>query len=223
MPYRKSYRRRRVFRRRRVSTRRIRSMIARSAEHKSYQVTLLSTFSSISTTWTEFDLAGPLIQGTDSFGQRVGRSITVIGLQVKGTLFGGAVGAGGVDDYYNTVRMCLLRMKQAKAGAALTPLATSGQALSSPLSKLSVPGLQHIYRDQYLPITNQPYGAGLCAPGHRAVNVYLKFKKPLKIDFAAAGAHNNQTQLYLSFISDSAAIPAPGFTSGWCRLIYTDA
>lgn len=223
MPFRRRIRRRRVVRRRRITTRRIRSIVARAAEHKSYQVTMQSQFPSLSTTWNEFDVVGPLVQGTDSFGQRIGRSITIIGLQVKGTLFGGSVGSGGLDEYYNTVRMVLLRMKQAKSGSALTPLATSGQALSSPLSRLSVPGLQHIYRDQLIPITNNPYGAGLCAPGHRMINLYLKFRKPLKIDYSAAGAQHNQTQLYLSFISDSSAVPHPGFTAGWVRLIYTDA
>lgn len=224
MPFRRrTIRRRRVFRRRRFATRRIRNIVARAAEHKSYQVTLLSQFPSISSTWSEFDILGPLTQGLDAFGNRIGRSITVIGLQLKGTIFGGATGASGVDDLYGTVRMCLLRMKQAKTGSALTPLATSGQTISSPLSRLSVPGLQHIYRDKYIPFTNQPFSATGAAAAHRNINIYLKFRKPLRVEYTATGANHNQTQLYLSFISDSGVVPSPGFSNGWARLFYTDA
>jgi len=173
--------------------------------------------------WIEEDVLAPIVGGTGSIGNRVGRKIAVTGLQIKGVLFGGAVGTGGFDDYYNTVRLVVLGFRSNKTGAALTPLSTTGLGFNSPLVKMSLPGLAHVFRDQMIGITNMPYGAGNCAPGHRMINIYIRFRKPLVVQYTTAGADTNQYQLYISMISDSAAVPSPGFTQGFYKLTYTDA
>lgn len=224
MPYR-SYRRRytprrRIYRRRSYGRRRMYRQPR--AERKYYQVTLHSILGGISSAWTENDLLGGIAQGLDSYSQRIGRSIKVHAVQVKGNLFGGAAGVGGIDDLYSNIRLCLLRFSAAKT-ASLTPLQTAGVQINSPLSHTVNPGLDHVYRDTTIPITNQPFGAGLAAAGHRAVNWYVKFRRPLHVNYTTASAQSNQVQLYLSAISDSTAVPHPAFEVGWVKVIYTDA
>lgn len=224
MPYR-SYRRRytprrRIYRRRSYGRRRMYRQP--SAERKYYQVTLPPTFGSVSNAWVEYDMLGQIAQGLDAVGQRLGRSIKVHGVQIKGNIFGGATGAGGLDEFYNNIRLCLLKFSAAKTGA-LTPLQTAGVQISSPLSHTVNPGLDHIYRDKYIALTNQGFGAGLASAGHRAINWYVKFRKPIHVNFTGVGVNTNQIQLYLSMISDSGAIPNPGFSAGWLKVIYTDS
>jgi len=201
----------------------IKRVVHSLSEYKSQQFTLVSLFPSISSSWIEQDILGSIIQGTDAFGQRVGRQISVSSLQIKGLLFGGATGSGGLDDYYNDIRMVVMRTKIDKLGGAITPLTASGITINSPLTKNSIAGLDKVYSDKYIGLTNNPYGNALCAPAHRAINMYLKFKTPLKITYTGTGADRNQTQLYICLISDSGIIPSPGMTVGFVKVNYTDA
>lgn len=201
----------------------VKRVVRSLSEYKSYQATLISYFPSISSSWIEQDMLAPITQGTEAFGQRVGRQILVSSLQIKGVLFGGCTGSGGIDDYYNDLRMVVYKSHSAKNGTGITPFATAGITINSPLTKNSIPGLEKVYSDKYIGLTNQPFGNGLCAPDHRSVNMYLKFKQPLKVDFTGTGADRNQTQLFVAFISDSGLIPSPGFTVGFIKMNYTDA
>ena len=53
----------------------------------------------------------------------------------------------------------------------------------------------------------------------RLVKIYYKFRKPIAIDYSAATVNRN---LVLSIVSDSSAVPSPGFTSGYVYLTFKD-
>lgn len=225
MPYR-SYRRRYTPRRRyygRRRTYRRRRYTPRSSPERKYYQAVLSTFSSVGNTWTELDLLGGITQGLDAYAQRIGRSINVIGVQIKGVLWGGATGVSGVDDPYDNIRYVVTRQSQTKTGGPLTPFASSSVAISSPLSRSVNPQLEHIYRDKFIGFTNHSWSAGSANPAHRVINDYIRFKRPLKVNFTGTSGNYNQTQIYLHMISDSPIVPNPGFVNGWFKVIYTDA
>lgn len=219
------FRRRRRFRKFRPRKRfyRRRGYVPRlRPEHKYANTQLTASFSSVGNAWVEYDLLSPITAGTSPIAERIGRKISVIGVQIKGLLFGAATGFGGADDYFNSVRICVLGFHADKGGSSLSPLSTAGIGINNPITRTNTAGLSHIFRDNLIALTNPPYGSNLCAPGHRSVNIFIRFRKPLVVDFTGGTAHYNQYQLYLSMISDSTAIPNPGFASGWTRLIYTD-
>lgn len=217
------------YRRRRRSTRRVTRPVKRyvrraiiSSEEKKYMIAYLpTTHGSISNAWVEHDVLATLAAGTD-FTNRVGRDILVHNLLVKGTMFGGAQGSG-FDDLYNSVRLLIFTTHRETAGSALTPLATAGMSINQPILKGNLASLGRIYRDMQIAITNSPISTSDGAPGHRAVNIFIRFKRGLRVHFTHSIAGYNQTQLWVSAISDSAAVPGPGFTIGCIRATFTDA
>ena len=126
-PRRRFYRRRRFFRPR--------------PEKKVSTSTLHTNFGSIGSIWIEQDLLAPIIAGTSSFSERIGRKISVASVQIKGVLFGGAQGSLGADDYFNSIRLCVLGFHQDKSGSAITPLSSSGLTISSVIQATNCPGL----------------------------------------------------------------------------------
>ena len=112
--------------------------------------------------------------------------------------------------------------RRTPTGAQQTPLATAGFGGSYPLDKAFVPGLVQVLADKMIPLTNQPYGANLSAPGHRYIDLKYKFSIPLTVEFNATSSNWNNTQIYIASISDSGAVPNPGFTLGNFQCRYYD-
>lgn len=191
---------------------------------RSWQTVASMNMGSIANAWVEMDMCGPIAQGTDSV-QRVGRKISVSWVKFHGIFAGGAVGAGGFDDYFNSLRFVILVTKHNKTGAVQTPLATAGINGSYPMSKTYIAGLQTVIADRMIAFSNNPYGAGLAAPAMREVKIYHKFSPPLVVEYSgvAAGTHTNSTQIYISAISDSAGVPNPGMTMGHGEIGFYDA
>jgi len=115
-------------------------------------------FDSVSTTWSEYDLVGPITQGSDA-SNRIGRRIALKWIRLKTVLTGGAIGAGGVDDYYNTLRLCCYIGNYAKTGSIVTPMFTTGFSRVSPLRGTNLPGHRTTLLDKIFGVTNPPYGS----------------------------------------------------------------
>jgi len=176
---------------------------------------------SIGNIWYEHDMLGLIIAGVDS-SNRVGRRIAVRSIAIKGVLAGGAIGTGGVDDYYNTVRMVVIQMKAAKSGTSLTPLNTAGISMHSTLNSSTVSGFVKLHKDHFYGFNNNPYAAGLCAPEVKEIDFYKRFKEPLVVDYSGITLNHDQTQIYIAMISDSSGVPNPGFVSGYYEVRFTD-
>ena len=72
-------------------------------------------------------------------------------------------------------------------------------------------------------ITNQPYGANLCAAGLREFNFFHVFPgRGLEIQFSDTGTERDQTGIWVAAISDSSAIPNPGMIIGNAEMTWYD-
>lgn len=194
----------------------------RKPELKKANVTMATmALNSVGTAWREYDVPGQITPSAAING-RIGRRIEIHSCRFRGVLVGGAIGAGPADEYYNNIRIMIYVMHQAKAGAATTPAATAGFVIDTPLNKYYMPGLDKVLYDQLLGITNQPWAANSCSPGTRDIDFYHKFRKPLLVQYAGDVINSNQTQIFVSMVTDSAAVPHPGFTSGYMEISFYD-
>lgn len=175
---------------------------------------------SVGTAWREYDLVGQIVPGA-GINARIGRRIEIHSVRFRGVLTGGAIGAGGADEYYNNFRFVMYVMHQART-AATTPMATAGYVINTPLNKNYMPGLTKVLRDDLFGLTNMPYGSNACAAATREVDHYVKFKRPLLVEYVSDGMNSNQTQIFISCVSDSGVVPHPGFTSGYFEMKFTD-
>lgn len=187
---------------------------------KGFQLMTTMALDSVGTAWREYDLIGQIVPGAGA-NARIGRRIEIVSVRFRGVLTGGAVGGGPADEYYNNVRIMIYSMRQAKT-VALTPAATAGYVINTPLNKIYMPGLDKVLYDKYFGFTNQPWAANSCAPGTESIDFYHRFKKPVLCQFAGDVINTNQFQIYVSMVSDSGAVPHPGMTSGYFEVSYYD-
>lgn len=180
-----------------------------------------AAFNSISSAWREYDILGP-VTASAAVNGRIGRTIQVHSYRLRGVLAGGAIGTLAADDYFDTIRLMIYVLEQVKTGAALTPANTAGYSLSTPLNTVYMPQLKKVLYDKIIGMTNIPYGANLCSAATREIDYYHMFKKPLVVKYTGDTANYNQTQLQVSMVSDSTAVPHPGFTSGYIEITYYD-
>ena len=153
---------------------------------------------------------------------RNGRKITLHSMRFRGNLFGGAVGAGGLDEYYNNVRFLTYGHRANKTGAALTPLGISTITGTAPVNNTVLPGLHQVYYDRMIPITSNPYAANNSSPGSVAIDFFHRWKKPLLVSYTGDTTNYNQYSIYTAAISDSAAVPHPGFGMGYLEVTFYD-
>lgn len=200
----------------------IRTELARVGETKHYDVQLSAAgvFPSIpGGAWTEV-LATFIGQGSAQ-NTRVGSKIAVTGLKVHGMLNNGwTSGVGG--DAYNQVRCVVYDGNSGSAGR----LATMGSTINAVVRGDSVTGINRLYKDMWIPL-NPGYGEETAISGIAGgpltvpVSFYLHFKKPIVIDYSG-GANTGNHGLWIAFISDSGAVPHPGFTAGYFSCSYKD-
>lgn len=223
------YRRRRFVRRARPArTRRVktiarvaRRVVMRMSElHRLTPVALTSSMGSISSTWNEIDLCDDIAMGGD-LGQRIGRKIAVNSFYLDGVLQGGQTNLA-TDDRFNTVRFVLGLWR------SRTPCTANSLTMSSMINKsgYSVTGgasLIRKFRDFKVILSTPGADSTGYLPAVRKVRIYVKFRRPITILFPASAATTTQSMfLILSVISDSVAIPNPGFTSGSFTLSWYD-
>lgn len=223
------YRRRRFVRRARPArTRRVktiarvaRRVVRRMAElHRTAPITLTSSIGSINSSWNEIDLCSNIVIGTD-VGNRIGRKIAINSFYLDGVLQGGQSNLA-TDDAFNTVRFVLGLWR------SQTPCALNGLDIGSMINKSgygSTGGISLVrkYRDFKIILSTPGADSTGYLPAVRKVRIYVKFRRPINITFPATSTTTIQsTYLILSVISDSVAIPNPGFISGRYSLTWHD-
>lgn len=214
---RKTYRRR--FHRRPVVSKKVKKYVKKAiiskAEHKISSSTLITNFNSVGNAWVELDTT-ILTQGVPQ-SQRIGNSINVTSLGLRGVLVGGQANVA-TDDNRNVLRMVVAIWD----GRTATPLATNGATISSILRKdlATGNGLIKILCDRTFVLTSP----GRDSTGYMPYQKYIKFYKKImrKIDYTTTVNTTSQRKIIISMITDSAAVPHPGFVTGTWQLNFTD-
>lgn len=171
-----------------------------------------NAFASVSTTTTFIDLTALIGAGTDYYN-RVGRQVTLKRLQLSGLLVGGQVNLA-TDDSYNSFR---ITVACGNVGMTWTPYGLT-QVLSADL----VPGLDRVLYDRVFPLSSPSRDTTGYMKALKRVNIDLALPQVVThFQTAAAGSQNGNT-VYLVMVSDSTAVPNPGFVDGSWVLRFTD-
>lgn len=211
---RRYYRRRRYPRRRRTYRRR-----GTRSELMSYYATASAVFgTSISSTWQDYDVN--YMWNNMQLGGRTSLRVAITSLRFDGVLQGGQA-AGPLDDFYNTVRIVVAKWRSQYYDATTPWVVKNGWTVDSQIvRKWNDLGLQRVYMDRRFvlePLMNETGGDGYVPNSYR-VRFHLKFRKPLVLNWPQAGAPGpvvpQMPHLLISSVSDSGAIPNPGFVSG---------
>lgn len=179
---------------------------------------LASDFGSISNEWINIPLTN-ITLGTDFF-QRIGSKISLKSIEFRGVLVGGA-NESAFDDPYNVVRIVLSRWD----GESVTPFSTlSGHSMHIPINRTiaGCPGMKSKYYDKYIAmnVSSPEKGAGDgYAASARVISFKKTFKKGIPIIYSTVGASD---KFFLSMLSDSLAVPHPGFVTGYCMVTWKD-
>ena len=220
---------RRFYRRRPYVSRPIRSyvrrVVASNIENKRAVCDLSTSYSSISGAWNEVNL-NRIPQGVDVFS-RTGRRINVRSIEIKGVLCQGTSGTAA-DDPYNVVRVILgLYTGPHDVGPLF---ASSTLTVNSPVSTWDVGGssanqrMIRKYLDRYFSFSSpSPRNESGYVPATTPFRYFKRFVKPMHIQFGDGSANSADKWFWLSMVSDSVAVPNPGFISGYCVLTYVDA
>jgi len=181
---------------------------------------LATDFASVSTDWIEKNMALPTQGVTNT--QRVGAKIRVKSLEITGVLAGGA-DESLLDDAYNVMR-CVIATYNAGVS---TPLGTAAVTIDEPIMvQTSSSTLKRKLLDKYIHFnvvsTEQGEGDGY-TPQLKQFKYFKRFPKGLLITFSDSTVTYPNTRLIMSMISDSAAVPNPGFVHGFWKICYEDA
>lgn len=223
---RRSWRRRRfgrkrsVLKRSRAFAKRVKKIVYSTAEKKIQSLDVGSLFSSVSVSPQEQAL-GQMSQGTSSI-TRVGRRIAIHSFVFRGTLVAGCTGVQATDDGYNRFRIVLGLYD----GDYTVPLSTLGVGVDTPFNKILY-GTDHLLRkywDKHIILNTHADLDGTGAlPYPRIIHKVIKFKRPIIITTRDDTTFSPDKHLYLSMVSDSTAVPNPGFLSGaYAYIRYTD-
>lgn len=148
---------------------------------------------------------------------RIGAKIHVKELIVEGTIVGGQTNVVA-DDKYNVFRVMVMEGVPTTLAASLVSYLTVGGYVAPQ----SYPGLIHVYKDVVVDLPSPSRDSTGYMPAMR----HVKFRVPIGKDFTytgVAGATVSGRTLLVTGISDSSAIPHPGFVAGSLTLIYSDA
>lgn len=196
----------------------MKSYVDRNIENKFIYGYMSTTFTSIANTWLELDLLNGLSQG-GNLNQRIGNAVRIKSIAFRGMLVQGS-SQTIADDAHNTVRVVCCKAET----SVLTPMATAGYTINSfMLANSGFTGLKKVYMDKLigLPVTGQA-SAGY-TPSMRVVKFFKRFKNPWKVTWSSNLGGSNNYRIFLSMISDSAAVPNPGITIGNWKVVFEDS
>lgn len=176
-----------------------------------------SALTSIGNSWREIALE-QIAQGTD-VTNRLGDRIWVTSVEFTGVLVGGQSGTVA-DDSYNTVRFVLGSWDGYNNQ---TPLATGGQTISSPLDKTLCRSLDKIHLDKMIILGSPNSLTTGYQPAVKHFSFVHRFKKPLEIQYTGSSTGTSNKSINFGAISDSTAVPHPGFVSGFIKFNFIDA
>lgn len=161
-------------------------------------------WSSIGNAWQEYDPFSQIDVGNDYY-QRGGRQIYCDRLEIRATLIGGQSNLA-TDEAYNAFRIVVASYKGGIG--AITPLATAAQQLHWPISR-NAAAVDRVYYDE----TYMLRSPGRNSTGFMPATKELRLSIPIGrvYNFAGSLPATNFDHIVVSAISDSAAIPNPGF------------
>lgn len=226
MPFKRNFKRRYRRRgyRRAVVSRPVRRYVARALdrniEDKGTATLMTSNFASVTTTWVEFWCSG-WAQGLTG-STRIGRKVQIKSLEING-IYAGGTNETALDDPYNVLRIVVAVFN---GNAGTTPLQSTGITINTPIKRDTVRGLVRKYYDKYKPVqvaSTEKGGGDGYAPGLRVFKYFKRFKRPLHLVFADDTNNYPSIRLFVSMVSDSVAIPNPGFINGYMIVKYQDA
>lgn len=193
--------------------------IDRQIEDKLDYGYMTTTYSLIGNAWIELDLLSMLAQSI-TLNTRIGNTIRIKSIQVRGVLKQGSNG-GVNDDAYNVTRICLTKIETTD----LTPFTTAAYTIDSMiLADSGCTGLKKVLYDKYITMQTCAGAPGVAmTPTVKSINIYKRFKTPWKVTFSNNNQGTNNYRLFLSMISDSVAAPSPGFVCGYWKVVYEDA
>lgn len=234
------YRRRKSFRRRRFRRRsgrrgykRIKKVVRRTvynmAETKSATYSLPGNFTSIGTSWSELILIPA--QGAQST-MIVGRRYEIIGFSLFGSVSGGQSNTSA-DDKYNSLRIVAAVFDGSASGLAPSakwPSMPQGTATPIRVRTPTWPAdgstqlIRRKLKDKYITLNSVGRDSTGYMPAIRAVGFRYRFKKPLIVNYSIDGGGGYKPDKYIGIgmMSDSTAIPAPGFLTGALTWFWKD-
>lgn len=180
-------------------------------ERKYFTTALTSKFRSVATTPNGLDLATGIVQG-DDFSQRTGRMVRLTKVHLVGQLVGGQANTVA-DESDNCFRIMLV---QTAAGAS----PASAFTISVPPDSRQL-SCQRVVYDEMFTLTSPGRDSVGYLPASTMVNLHLPVSQ--EIIFVGGGAASQAgLSLQLWMVSDSAAVPNPGFTSGFLAMEFED-
>lgn len=194
----------------------VRRAINSGVESKLNNTVLATAFSSCGSTWNEVELTD-IAQGTGQ-NQRIGNHITACGFTIDGVLVGGQTNLV-TDDNRNTMRIILAIWDATTA----TPCADNSISLSSYLSRDRIVGnglIQKLF-DKVIVLRTPGADSTGYLPAVQHIKRYIRFYR--KLYYAGSSSTSCGRKIILSILSDSGAVPNPGFTSGFCNMYFKDA
>jgi hypothetical protein len=179
---------------------------------KYVSIPLTTTFSSISSSWSLYEPTNLIRIGTD-FGFRLGRLVRVTSLMTKGMLVGGQVNLG-TDDSRNIVRLVV-----ALVGDGFDATKLSGVSLDTPITNMNVTGLMRVYTDRLFNLSTFSRDTVGYVPAQRSVSVNSYINERVLYN-DSLGGFSPVPKVVIFMRSDSAAVPSPGFVSGYIQIRF---
>ena len=156
-------------------------------------------------------------QGVDN-ELRVGRKVNPLTLRLNGVLHGGQSNTA-VDDSINTVRLILFTGAPNLSAAA----AATAWSLNKPGDPARMGGCYSVLLDVTLVLVSPGRDSTGYLPAARHVNYVVSLRQALpELMFSGSDGTTNHTGVYLFALSDSSAMPNPGFVSGGLTIDYLD-
>lgn len=180
---------------------------------KRRQVDLTTSFGSIGNVWIIEDSC-LLAAGTD-ISQRIGRAVTIQSLDVDGLLVGGQVN-GALDDNYNVARLVVFLGRPGLVSADW-----AGRTFDDPVNP-GVEGVTRVLHDSQIILRVPAADSVGYIPAVARVQRHIKAGVKAYYGSAASSVPTAGDSLFFALITDSSAVPNPGFTHGYYRLNFSD-
>jgi hypothetical protein len=179
---------------------------ARRGEEMKYVPLVLPT--SVSTTVSNVSLG---VGAGAEVTQRIGRTVVYKRLHLCAQLTGGQTNVVA-DDARNSFRIVI-----ADADIGVTPTFT----LNDILDPRFIAGLQKVYYDKTFSLATPGRDSTGYLPASREIFIDVPVDK-IQTYFGSATNAQSRSSLCMFCVSDSVAVPSPGFTNGGAYVTFTD-
>lgn len=186
-----------------------------SVEVKHNEHDLAAEYPSIGNMWTHVDMTD-IAQGTGN-NQRLGNKITLTGYGIRGILEGGQTNTA-LDDNSNIVRLIVALWDSDTA----MPLNDNSVTLGSTILKTSTFGKGLIKKlvDRTIDLRVYSLDSTGYLPASKQIRKYVRLNETI---YYPGNAGRANKKLIVGLLSDSMAIPNPGFTHGNQTIYWKDS